>query len=116
MDLTKTFVLFLNFNQNIFLVPARLTNVKEYWNEKNELRGIETMSLIYNKRILNTDSDTLTSDLKLRNNKIELGIKNNFTWLDIPGYVRYHIFLCLYDIHKKGYNNQLADIDITKFV
>jgi hypothetical protein len=76
--------------------------------------GLESMTLIANPNLLIADADNLIKNLK----SDEIGIKNKFTWGDIPQYVRYNLFLTLYDIINKMHKdkNKLTNLDVTYFV
>jgi len=110
-DLPKTSVLFLNFNESI-LIP--FSKPQEWWNKKHELKGLESMTLIDNPNLLSADPNNLIKDLK----SSQKGIVNKFTWEDLPQYVRYNVFLSLFDIINKMHNNKnkLMNIDVTTFV
>jgi hypothetical protein len=110
-DLHKTSVLFINFNESI-LIP--FSKPQEWWNEKQELRGLESITLIDNLNLFNAEPNNLIKDLK----SSQKDTINKFTWGDIPQYVRYNVFLCLFDIITKMHNNQksLTNIDVTTFV
>jgi len=100
-DLTKTSVLFLNFNESI-LTP--FNKAEEWWNDKNELRGLEAINLIDNSKVLNEKPNEL------------IKISNKIAWGDIPHYIRYNVFLYLFHIIPKLLKNKDTEIDYTKFV
>lgn len=110
-DLAKTSVLFLNFNDAI-LIP--FNKPQEWWNEKQELMGLESMALIDNPNLLIADPNNTIKDFK----SYQTVIVNKFTWGDIPQYIRYNIFLCLFDIINKMHKNKsvLTNLDVTTFV
>ncbi len=114
-DLNQTSILFLNFNQSI-LIP--FNKPQDWWNEKQELRGLESMTLIDNQKLITADYNNLDIILK-KDNQMEnenIGIKNCFTWGEIPQYVRYNVFLTLHDIINNLHKNKIIEIDFTKFV